>query len=74
MIVILAVTRNAKVQCADTGRGYKGSVLEDWRYDKFGFLWLMRKLVFFEIEMNQVPFGYQESFPRDASTEETSLF
>ena len=34
MIAILTVIRNIKVQYTDTGHGYKGSVLKDWRYDK----------------------------------------
>ena len=34
MIAILTVTRNAQAQCTDNGRGYKESILEDWRYDK----------------------------------------
>ena len=37
MIAILAVTLSTKAQYNDSGRGCKGSVLKDWRYDNWDF-------------------------------------
>ena len=49
-MIWLAVIQNAMSQCVDTARGYKGSVLEDWRHDNKVFLMVNAQIyVFFRL-------------------------